>query len=51
MKEVVGHLLLHLIRVLSLPEINSGPAKGEVHEHINLIEGQPVFHLAFESVE
>ena len=42
---VVGRLVLHLLPVLALLKTDPGPHEGHVKEHVDLVEGEPIFHL------
>ena len=48
---VMGSLILDLLHVLAGIEHQPCAGKGEVQQHIDLVEGEPVLHLALETVE
>lgn len=47
----MGSLILDLLHVLAGIEHQPCAGKGEVQQHIDLVEGEPVLHLALETVE
>ena len=48
---VVSGLILGLLHILARLEEQTGPHEGHVEQHIDLVEGQPVFDLALVAVE
>ena len=48
---VMGGLILDLLHILAGVEHQPCAGKGQVQQHVDLIKGEPVLHLAFEAVE
>ena len=44
-KLVVGSLVLHLLLILTILKKQTCAHKRQVHDHVDLIKGQPVFYL------
>ena len=48
---MVGRLIEDLLPVLTLLEADARAAVGQVHQHVDLVEGQPVVDLAAKALE
>ena len=48
---VMGGLILDLLHILAGVEHQPCTGKGQVQQHVDLVEGEPVLYLALEAVE